>query len=265
MSHYWDGALSACRRGGPIDTFVRNLFPGIEILSSDGLGAPGAANTPSHAYPNAPYVGALCSRIQRPNLVLLPLDDDTFERGLFPDINIPPWESRAPTLFWRGGASGFDVPSLRERVVGHLHGVPNTDVKLTHWGGWENGKGIPEEHFADRCGLMSHFGYKYIPIIDGNCIASNHQWVFGSGAVPLLISHPDNAVWFQRYIRPMVHYVPIEYNLSNLEEMIEWLVSHDVEAKHIASNAMEFARCVFASDFQRQHLVAVKNNEITEA
>jgi hypothetical protein len=259
MSYYWAGELSMCKKNGPIDKFVKELFSGIEILTSDGIGAPGHANTAVESYPNASYVGALCSRVQRNNLILLPMDDETFERGLFLHMDIPTWETRDPVLFWRGGASGFDTPTLRERVVKHLYGVANTDVKLTHWGGWENGKDIPEHYFGNRCSIAHHFRYKYIPIIDGNCIASNHQWVFGSGAVPLLISHPDNDFWFKRYIQPTVHYVPIAYDLSDLKEKIEWLVSHDEEAKQIATNAMELAKRVFAPQFQREHLFTTRN------
>jgi hypothetical protein len=256
MACYWDGALSKCRRGGPIETFAKQTFPGISILQSDGLGALGSANTPEHEYPDAPYVGALCSRIQRENLVLLPLDDDAFERGVLADAQLPSWWSRRPTLFWRGGASGYETPSIREMVVRHLHGNPYADVKLTHWGGWENGKGISEEHFSYRCSLEHHFQYKYIPIIDGNCIASNHQWVFGSGAVPLMITHPDNDYWFKEYLIPMVNYVPIQYDLTDLDERLEWLVSHDAEARQIAMAAKHLADTVFSPEFQREHLTS---------
>lgn len=256
MDCYWDGAYSKCRRGGPIDTFVRQHIPGIHIVPSDGIGADGSANTPESQYPTDAFVGALCSRIQRKNLVLLPLDDDIFEAGVFPNVPLPSWEDRSPLLFWRGGASGYEVPSIRERVVRHLSGHPNADVKFTHWGGWENGKNIEEHHFAPRCHVVDHFRYKYIPIIDGNCIASNHQWVFGSGAVPLMITHPDNDYWFKEYLLPMVNYVPISYDLSDITEKLEWLVSHDTEAKEIALAAKGLSDNVFHPSFQRAHLVS---------
>lgn len=255
MACYWDGLLSKCRRDGPIETFVKETFPNISILTSDGLGAAGSANTSEDEYPDAPYVGALCSRIQKENLILLPLDDDTFENGLFPRMTLPEWDTRIPKLFWRGGASGYDTPSIRERVVRHLYNNPHTDVKLTHWGGWENGKNIEECHFSYRCRVEHHFQHKYIPIIDGNCIASNHQWVFGSGAVPLMITHPNNDYWFKEYLEPMINYVPIQYDLSDLDERLEWLVSHDAEAGQIARAAKHLADTIFSPEFQRTHLV----------
>ena len=254
MACYWAGGYSVCTKNGPIDRFVRSLFPEITILSSDGYGLEGFGNTPVHQYPSSKYVGALCSRVQKENLVLLPLDDITFEHGLFKGAILPEWRTRRPILFWRGGSSGYEIPSIRERVIAALIGSPHSDVKLTHWGGWEDGKGIPEHFFADRCGVERHFHYKYILIVDGNCIASNLQWVFGSGSVPVMVTHPDNDFWFKRYLLPMVNYVPIHYDLSNLNETLEWLVTHDEEAKQISVYAKQLADTIFEPQFQREHL-----------
>jgi hypothetical protein len=114
---------------------------------------------------------------------------------------------------------------------------------------------IIPEHYGPKCGLDEHFRYKYILIVDGTHIASNHMWVFGSGAVPIMITHPDNDYWFRRFIVPMVHYVPIEYHdLSDLEEKIKWLQEHDFEAKNIMNNAMHLAETVFSPEFQQQYL-----------
>jgi spore maturation protein CgeB len=96
---------------------------------------------------------------------------------------------------------------------------------------------------------------KYILVLDGNCIASSHQWVFASGSVPIMVTHPDNNYWFKKYLKPGVHYVSVKYDLSDLREKIEWLVNNDAEAKQIANNAMEFAKTVLSSEFQHGHLV----------
>ena len=90
--------------------------------------------------------------------------------------------------------------------------------------------------------------------MDGACIASNHQWVFGSGSVPVMVTHPDNEYWFREYLVPMVNYVPIKYDLSNLIEQLEWLVSHDDEARSIAVAAKELSIRIFAPAFQREYI-----------
>jgi len=201
----------------------------------------------------------LCTRqFNRPNLLLLPLDDDTFNRGLtavLQPFHSPKWEDRKSIAFWRGGSSGCDHPTIRMRVAESLKDVSYADVKFTP-GGWpENDALIPKSQFvSERSDLAKHFEYKYIFILDGNCIASAHQWVFGSGSVPIMITHPDNEYWFKKYLVPMVHYVPIQYDLSDLHEKLQWLVAHDNEAKKIAESAMKFSKTVFSAEFQKAYV-----------
>ena len=284
---YWDGPYSRCHAHKDIEGYInssinKQKLPISAIFSmSDGivdktefntlqknLGYELVANTCETDYlelmksvvpDTIPLICMLCSRnFTRPNLMLLPLDDDTFKVGLeqvLAGIKRPSWEERKPIAFWRGGSSGFDRPkTIRMKVTEKLFGNPLTDVRITKWGTLENEKDIPEEHFGNRCSLEKHFEYKYIFIIDGNLIASNHQWVFGSGSVPIMVTHPGNNYWFKNYLIPMKHYVPISYDLSDLEEKIEWLVNNDDKAKEIATNALEFSREVFNPSFQRKYI-----------
>jgi hypothetical protein len=49
--------------------------------------------------------------------------------------------------------------------------------------------------------------------------------------------------------------MPIKYDLSDLKETIEWLISNDIAAQKIAQNAMEFAKTVLSSEFQHGYLM----------
>lgn len=281
---YWAGGYSVCTVKGSIHSYLEEILPpnvSVVIPKSDGfigqseymrmcqnVGIPiDHCQMPESNYirlerqkkpGTIPIVGCLCSRqFERSNLLHLPLDDDTFNRGLeavLSDIPSPAWEDRLPVVFWRGGSSGMDRPSIRVQVASALYDVPNTDVRITPWGNWENEQYIDSKLFGNRSELSTHFCYKYILIIDGNCIASNHQWVFGSGSVPIMITHPDNKYWFQSLLTPMKNYVPIKYDLSDLREKIDWLLTHDTEAKEIAESAKEFARHVFSPEFQRKYI-----------
>ena len=259
---YWDGGLSKVNINGPLENYIveclKNHDCSFIISRNDGIvKQENYDNLWNSLTRQKRIVGALCTRnISGDNILLLPLDDDTFNVGLRNVINhIPniPWEQRLPKAFWRGGSSG-GYPSIRTQTTELLHNYENADVKLTVWGNWQDGKPIPPEHFGDRCGLEKHFFHKYILILDGNVIASNHQWVFGSGAVPILVTHPLNKFWFKKYLRPMVNYVPVNYDLSDLKEKIEWLINNDNEAKQIMMEAMSLADIVFSSDFQKQHI-----------
>lgn len=285
---YWSGQYSQCHVGSAIEQYV---FESIRrqprkisaiFTQSDGLigqeeydrmastiGREEHINTPAGTeYANLErsasigtesIVCMLCTRkFNRDNLLLLPLDDDTFNRGLtevLAPFHRPAWKDRKPQAFWRGGSSGCDRPMLRQRVLDIVFDSPHADVAFTP-GGWSyNDAIIPNRYFKpNRVDLAKHFEYKYIFIIDGNCIASAHQWVFGSGSVPIMITHPDNNYWFKSYLKPMVNYVPIQYDLSDLEEKLNWLVSHDEEAEQIAKNAEHLARTLFNPEFQKTYI-----------
>jgi len=197
-----------------------------------------------------------------PSILLLPCDDVMFEKGIaFPLIE---WDKKISTVFWRGGSSGFYRPSIRMQVVDQLYGVPNTDVRFVRRGWAINDAVIPDQHFSDLASPIEHAQYKYIMVIDGNTLASNGQWVFASGSVPVIVAHPETQWWLKSELKPMVNHVPIRYDLSDLKEKIEWLLTHDDEAKKIAENALVLSRTVLTPTFQRNY---VKNriDEIVSA
>jgi len=265
---YWDGGYSRMGVGGAIETYIdeslrrQGLPLTVVLLKSDGV-VRDATHAPALTEPPAldatTVVGCLCRRdIASPSqYVCIPHDDAIFQVGLQSVLSPFPWvawEDRKPIAVWRGGASGFDRPSLRLRVAQALADHPSADVRITPWGGWENGQGISPELFAPRCDPSAFFGFKYLLIVDGNCIASNHQWTFGTGAVPIMITHPENVYWFQRYLIPGVNYVPVRYDLSDLRETLDWLVANDAAAKQIAENAIRLAETIFSPSFQRSYL-----------
>ena len=197
------------------------------------------------------------SRAFRPeSMLLVPWDDEMFLYGIskysFSDI---PWNEKESVAIWRGGSSGLDRPSLRMQVVAQLQNC--ADVKFVR-GGWPiNDAVIPDEHFGKELTKYEQAAHKYILVLDGNGPASNAQWVFGSGSVPVFVTHPDNEWWFQSELVPMVNYVPA--TVDNLIDTLNWLHDNDVEAEKIAKNARHFAERVFSPSFQKEYL----KNEIT--
>ena len=278
----WFGHLSYCDRNGPILNFIRTALASttkqvkLVVPFIDGVVdviPPTLTNfiTPAEI-PNEPcIVGTLSTRnVFDPRIVLLPLDDESFIAGVVNAVARrmipPPWETRKPILYWRGQCSGGVFPTLRYRVVERLHGNPLADTRLIRDPefppermGDMNMK--DETMFCDRRPLEEHMQFKYTIIVDGSCIASSHQWMFASGCVPLMVSHSNNNYWFKQFLRPGVHYVPVNYDLSDLNEKLEWLVNNDADAKQIAENAMEFARTVLSAEFQQNYL----RNELSRA
>jgi hypothetical protein len=269
----WGMPQSFCQSQGAIVSFVKTLAEQIKpsatvvIPACDGLAhadaSEGLDTAPTwrldFAYPSqaraeldalAPdAIGALCTRnYTDPRIVYLPLDDRTFVSGL-QGIPSVPWESKSPIAFWRGGTSG--TPFVRKALVERVRENPWCDAKFVdHYGS----RGIPGGDFAPEVGLDTFVRHKYIVIIDGAVISSSHQWVFGSGSVPILITHPLNHFWFKSHLKPWVNYVPVSYSLADLEPTLQWLRDHDAEAKRIAVAAMDLARTVFSPSYQREYL-----------
>jgi hypothetical protein len=268
--NYWAGEYSIMSINGDIEKYVISILKKFSKKISFIISVKDSLTDANSYYDDMKklkpdtiqIVGALCSRnVDFPNILYLPLDDTLFKNGLLKVLSKftnPSWENKISKVFWRGGTSG-GYPSPRTKVTEFLLNNPNADVKLTSCD-WNKGLPIPKNHFGDRCNLEKHFKYKYILIIDGNCIASNHEWVFGSGSVPIMITHPENNWWFKEYLKPMENYVPVNYDLSNLTEIIEWLVINDNEAKRIMTNAMNLANSLFSHDGYCHYL----KNKITK-
>jgi hypothetical protein len=198
------------------------------------------------------------------NYLYLPLDDNFFENGIdyyFPHADMIPWAERNSSLCWRGGCSGVShingdglAKSLRINFVEKIFEYPNAEnVRLSNW--WSCGKNIDPKYFADRIHYTEFLKYKIFFIVDGNVIASNHMWGFASGCVPFLIS--NGKCWFSHLIEPYVHYIPVNYDLSNLIEQIEYVANNDSAAESIAGAALQFSKEFFSSEYQKKYLMSL--------
>jgi glycosyltransferase involved in cell wall biosynthesis len=258
---YWYGYMSECKYEGDILTFIRQTEKflknraSIIITDADGFVSDSDFNElpPSNKVQvrsehviddictkvtKKPVLLALCTRnVYRRNILLLPLDDTTFSKGLLLG-DIPKWSSRSSMIVWRGKNTGNGI---RQKVVNKLSGNKLADVGIVGVG-------------CESISIANQLQYKYILIVDGMCIASNHQWVFGSGAVPIMVTHPGNNFWFKNHLRDMENCVFIQYDLSDLDEKLTWLVDHDAEAQKIAENALALSMRIFTPEFQRKYI-----------
>jgi hypothetical protein len=83
--------------------------------------------------------------------------------------------------------------------------------------------------------------YKYIIHIDGNVNAYRLLSTMATGSVIIRADSPYTS-WFEDQIKPMVHYIPVKEDLSNLIKQIQWCINHDEECQKIATNALNFSR-----------------------
>jgi len=281
LSIYWNGHLSKCSPNGAIEQYLKTIDSGVTFLFPHGDGIVSAKvydevkqevpycflhenklpEIESKKLPNTtPLVCALSTRdVTYTNTLLVPLDDDTFEKGLasiLSKTNIA-WKDRHEKVFWRGNPGGYERPTMRERVVTLLKHNKHADCKFAFSG--RLGPYADDFHtkyeVVSRSPVEDFCMYKYLLVIDGTLIASNHQWVFGTGSVPILVTHPRNNWWFKKYLKPMENYVPIQYDLSDLEEKLQWLIENDDKAQGIANSALQLSQEIFTPTFQKKYIL----------
>lgn len=95
--------------------------------------------------------------------------------------------------------------------------------------------------------MAEQVGYKYLLNVEGNGAAYRLGQMMGMGCV-IMIVESRWKVWFENFLEPMKHYVPIKSDLSDLEDKILWLRKHDKEAKKIAGEAMKFYKKYLGRD-----------------
>jgi Glycosyl transferase family 90 len=277
----WDGEFSSCGRERPVVSFLRFLLDrrpealtlilptsdGILRDAKEGCDLIDMKEIDKVRTKDTPYlIATLCTRsIHDERILYLPLDDFTFMYGLnyYVDSRTSgpiPWDTRIPIAYWRGGVSGGSYPTIRTRFIERFSSSKNIDAKFLR--GWATPDRIgpisidDPRMFDEPRGINIHMQHKYIFIIDGACIASALQWVFASGSVPVLVTHPENEYWFRRFLIPGVHCITVNYDLSDVEEKIQWLIDHDAEAETIARNARDFSSSVFTPDFQQKYIAS---------
>lgn len=272
----WSGLFSEVSKNGSVINFIKDNLPPNTVFvipHSDGNVKPQHNNEYKdvewrevQSYidyaksKNKTFILGVLSHVGKIeegiHYLYIPLDDYFFENGvetIFPQDIIPHWNSRLNDLCWRGGCSGINGNnSLRVNFVKKLFDYPGSqNVRLSEW--WSENKNIPNEYFADRIDYSDFLKYKIFFIIDGNVTSSNYMWGFASGCVPFLIS--NSTCWFSHLIKPYEHYIPVNYDLSNLIEQIEYIKNNDDIAEKIAKNALQFSKIYFSSAYQKKYLL----------
>lgn len=169
-------------------------------------------------------------------------EQQEFEKNL-------PFDTRKPTLFWRGAASGlgFTETGWRETPRGKLtlkaREMANAeilDAKFTKVEGWspETIHSIHSEQIVGPYVDFSDFlKFKYLIDVDGICCAWISLYLkLASQSVTVKVQS-EYQQWYYDRLKPWVHYVPLRSDLNDLTNIYEWLVMHPEECKRMIKNA----------------------------
>lgn len=273
---FWCNKHCTFQENRDIVNFLKTLTSDhtVSVHFSDGI-CDLNLDDPLLVVPSEEYIRlAQATRLSSENLkkiknktLCIPLDDDIFRMGLDKFLEIEcgptidtPWETKKSIAFFRGTPVGPTRPQL----VKNLYGNPLTDARFvkTPWTDpvyYERHKQLYDNRFdgsnPQPVTLAEHVKHKYLICAGGIIIGSMFNWIFGSGCVPILITHQDDDWWFKPFVIPYVHYIPVKFDLSNLETNINFLVENDDFAKRIANDARKAASVIFSPHFQRKYLI----------
>lgn len=168
------------------------------------------------------------------------------------------WKDKKPTAVFRGGSTGCGVtrdtnPRLKVAYLSTItpeeDGYPLIDAGITNWNIRPRKlRGVKYLQTIDvntqpplvpRLSPQEQTAYKYIINIDGHVTAFRLSIELSFGSVILLVKS-KYYIWYMKMLKPYVHYVPVESDLSDLVEKIRWCRSNDAQCQIIANNALQF-------------------------
>lgn len=162
-----------------------------------------------------------------------------------------PWEQRDSRCVWRGAMTGgvFNEENFlefpRSRAVTFSLERPHlVDARFNVVTQCENSEVIKEKfaaYFSNSLPITDHLKFKYQLLLDGNsCAYSRFYWQLFSESL-ILKQQSDRIQWFYQALKPWVHYLPLDRDLKDLPQAIDWAIGHDEEAREIAKEGRAFA------------------------
>ncbi|KAJ5085842.1 CAZyme family GT90 [Penicillium argentinense] len=139
------------------------------------------------------------------------------------------WAKKKGKLLWRGVARMG--PEIRDKLLQVTAGKTWADVRELGWGD-------KTSMANDYKSMPEHCGYKYVAQTEGNSYSGRLKYLQLCRSV--VISHRLD--WIQHHYHLMKdsgserNFVQVERDWRDLEEKMEWLLSHDDEAEKIAEN-----------------------------
>ncbi len=189
-----------------------------------------------------------------------------------------PWEQKIDKVFWRGITTGnfhdytvenFDkLPRMTISIFSKLY----PDLIDASFSGYS--PQVPynsKQHSLRRfCKILfgenpkfvsetEHLKYKYLLSLDGNAATGTRvSWIMNSNSV-LLKQDSEKIQWYYSALKPYYNYVPVNNNLTNLLEQIEWMKENDAKLKEIAQNAHKFIQNEMLPEHIEVHIAILLN------
>lgn len=88
--------------------------------------------------------------------------------------------------------------------------------------------------------ISEQLQYKFVMSLEGNDVASNLKWIMSSNSLAVM-PKPKFETWFMEgRLQAGVHYVEVKDDFSDLEQQMDYYLSHPKEAAEIIANAQRY-------------------------
>ena len=141
------------------------------------------------------------------------------------------WDKKSTNVIWRGATTG-----QQQRVNFVQRYFDKYDVAFA------SVKQKPEFNHLKRkkISIKEQLNYKFIVSMEGNDVASNLRWILASNSVPIMPKPYWQSWIMENKLIPNVHYLQLNEEMSNLEEILEWAKKNDSECDTIAQNGKKY-------------------------
>ena len=143
------------------------------------------------------------------------------------------WDKKENNIIWRGNSvTGLNKKYTRHTFVNKYSSTHNVGFSDSIKGTLEQNKG--------KMTVEEQLKYKYIICLEGNDVGTSLKWSLLSNSI-VLMSKPIIEGWLMEgLLEPYVHYVPLQDDFSDLEEILEWCRNNDDKCKEISENSTKW-------------------------
>ena len=142
-----------------------------------------------------------------------------------------PWAAKNNDVIWRGATTGKEHREKFVQKYFDQYDVAFSTVKQ---------KPNLAPYKKDRVSIAKQLTYKYIVSLEGNELPSNRRWTLASNSVPIMPKPKWHSWIMEEKLEPYVHYLELNDDLSNLEELLNWARENDEKCREIALNGKQF-------------------------
>lgn len=163
-----------------------------------------------------------------------------------------PWSQKRAGAFWRGSTTDaglspkfFIESSIRAQLIMASLKYPKMInarfSAVAQENSWIGGLLRKKGFYGPKVSIQDHLQFKYLLALDGTTWPSSFFWQLWSNSLTFKQDSPFTE-WYYAALRPYVHYVPVDRNLSNCRAQIKWASRHEQKALTMVKEANMFAQ-----------------------